>query len=305
MAMNNRGLGRGIQALFDSNAEAGNATFPGPFKMVAIGDVLPNPDQPRKTFNAESIQGLAESIKAHGILQPLLVRAAPEEGRFLLIAGERRLRAARAAGLQEVPVIQRELSDQESLIVTLLENLQREDLNPIEEAKGLEALKNAMGASMEELAATLGHPRSTLSNSLRLLALDPEIQAVIADRRLSTSHAKILAGLDSRQAMLDLKDQIISNDMTTRQAADAVAHWNGHGCFPWEEHAPASSHTDKKAIRKTIDPDIARLGNDLAAALNCRAKVSGNADKGKISLSYETSEQLQALLGRLGLNPAP
>lgn len=306
MAMNNRGLGRGIQALFEGGVNfdsASGTADPSPLKNVAIETVHANPDQPRKSFDATNLQELADSIAQHGILQPLLVRpgAAPDE--WQLLAGERRLRAAKLAGLSEVPVLVRELSDTEALIVTLLENLQREDLNAIDEALGLNALKEAMQATVEELAATLGQPRSTVSNSLRLLNLPSEIQGDIVEKRLTASHAKALAGMGDKDAMLELRNHILGDNMTTRQTLEAIDFWNANGRFEWQKTVSNAPLTENRKPRTA--PALAKLGNALGETLRCKARINGNEQKGRISLNYDSCEQLMDLLTRLGLGSIP
>lgn len=297
MALNNKGLGRGIQALFESGHAASSGGQPdSPLRIVDINTVCANPDQPRKTFSEASLRELAASIEIHGILQPLLVRPASNDT-WQLIAGERRLRAARIAGLTQVPILVRPLSDQDTLIVALLENLQREDLNPIEEAQGLEALKRAANASIEELADMLGQARSTISNTLRLLALDPEIQAEVAKRQLSPSHAKILAGLPA-SASLELYRQIREKGMTIRQTEEAVGFWRENNRFPWQED---SGNPEPASHQKLPDPDLLHIEASISSTLNCRVKLSGNQNRGKISLAYASNAELHALLAKLGL----
>ncbi|MBD5642150.1 MAG: ParB/RepB/Spo0J family partition protein [Desulfovibrio sp.] len=304
MALNHRGLGRGIQALFESGTEIGQQApggEPSPLKSVPLDTIIPNPDQPRKSFDSASLQELADSIANHGILQPLLVRPGASEGMWQLLAGERRLRAAKLAGLREAPVLVRELSDTEALIVTLLENLQREDLNAIDEALGLNALKEAMNASVEELAATLGQPRSTISNSLRLLTLPEQVQNDVIEKRLTASHAKALAGIGSTDAVMELRNRILAENLTTRQTLDAAAFWSEHGRFVWQRENAQPQNQAGKRQAAAPSPELQKLGSALASNLQCRAKISGNENKGKISLSYDSSEQLQALLARLGI----
>lgn len=296
MPLNNRGLGRGIQALFESGQvmPAADAQPDSPLRVVPIESVKPNPDQPRKSFPEASLNELAASISMHGILQPLLVRPSTD-GAWQLIAGERRLRAAQIAGQKQVPILIRPLSDQDTLIVALLENLQREDLNPIEEAQGLDALKQAAKVGVDELADMLGQPRSTISNTLRLLALPQEIRDEVANRRLSTSHAKILAGLPAETA-LELMRKIQDEGMTIRQTEQVLTVWREQGKFPWQACAP-----DRHDKAGRPDPNLMHLEADISTALNCRVKISGNEGKGKISLAYGSAAELANILAKLGL----
>lgn len=309
MAMNNRGLGRGISALLgsgnDSTVSEGGANSP--LTMAAIDAISPNPAQPREHFAEDALEELASSIASHGILQPLLVRPVGGEGRYQLIAGERRLRAARLAGLSEVPVLVRDLDDNEALIVTLLENLQREDLNPIEEAKGLEALKDAMNVSVEQLAETLGQGRSTIAHSLRLLRLEQSIQDDLAAGRISTSHAKALSAMPHGEALQEIRQYIVDNGLTTRETEEAIAYWNEHKQFPWsrKEEEGGQDAPQNKRVPKVIDPDIAKLAHNIGAALNCRTKINGNAERGRISITYESNAQLYELLDKFGMTLMP
>lgn len=297
MAMNNRGLGRGIQALFDGGIQDPPQQAPDtPVTSVPVTAIQPNPAQPRQTFTESSLDDLAQSIREHGILQPLLVRPGSIEGTWQLIAGERRLRAARKAGLAEVPVVCRSLDDHEALIVTLLENLQREDLNPIEEARGIEALKTAMNATIEQLSATLGQGKSTIGHALRLLKLPKTIQEDLENGTLSPSHARAIAGLSGEEAMLELRAHVLKHRLTSRETEELVAAINENGEFPH-----ASDGASPKPARKPRDPQIVRLANDIGAILKCRAKISGTAEKGHIRISYDTNEQLFDLLEKLGL----
>lgn len=302
MALNNRGLGRGIQALFNGNGEGAGEHYDqdSPLNVVPIAAIETNPVQPREFFADDKLDELAASIKAHGILQPLLVRPL-EDGKYQLIAGERRLRAAGRAGLYEVPVIARDLDDREALIVTLLENLQREDLNPIEEAKGLEALRAATDASVEQIAETLGQGRSTIAHALRLLKLDPVLQEDVAERRITPSHAKSLGQLPVGEVLMTARERVLEHDLTSRETEELVSFWNSHGHFSWEDNVPGVVSQIKKRTRKFVDPSISRLANYIGATLNCRAKINGTPEKGRISISYDTNTQLFELLDRLGL----
>lgn len=304
MAINTKGLGRGIQALFEGNDEKVPGQR-GPLLEVAPGSIFPNPVQPRQVFSEERLEELAASIRAHGILQPLLVRPGNSEGTYQLIAGERRLRAAQKVGLPVVPVIVRELTDEDALIVTLLENLQREDLNPIEEARGLEALRTAMQTTVEGLAEALGQPRGTVSNSLRLLKLDPVTQRDVAEGRISSTHAKVLLGLPPGEAISELRKRIIETGMTTRETEAAVSFWNEHQYFPWQDNVPGIVATVKKRNIHAPDENLTKLAKDIGFTLNCRAAINGNQDKGKISIAYDSNEQLFDLLEKLGLTLNP
>lgn len=298
MALNSRGLGRGLDALFasDSRPCAPAQTDDSPYRILSIDILRPDPEQPRRNFDEESLEGLAASIEQYGILQPLIVRRdKDDDGNYIIVAGERRWRAARKAGLKQVPALVRELSYDQAKVASVLENLQRKDLNPIEEARGLEAIRELFRLSVEKLAQKLGLPRSTLSNSLRLLKLDPAIQNDVEENRISVSHAKIIAGLESPEAMLDLRERILAVDLTIRDAIREVNLWNASGHFSWQ------SGGEKARPKENAVPQMLKLNSDLRARFNERAKISGNPEKGKISIPYESAEQLRELLVKLGL----
>lgn len=303
MALNNRGLGRGIDALFEGNGSSSTAlASDSPLQTLSIDAIKPNPEQPRKEFDPQALDDLAQSIKRHGILQPLLVRPTNDSNVYSLVAGERRLKAAKLAGLSQVPAIVRDMDENEALIATLLENLQREDLNPIEEARGLENLRQALNITQEGLAETLGKPRSSVGNTLRLLKLPQPVQKELAEGRLSPSHAKLLLGMGDEQAISSLCSQIVDKHISIRDTEKIINIWNETKCFPWEDIEP--KRTEKKP-RPASDPNILKLANDIAATLHCRAKINGNQEKGRISLVYESNEQLFELLNKLGMTLHP
>lgn len=304
MTNNSRGLGRGLQALFEGNGEAAIAQD-SPLIYADIDSIFPNPVQPRQVFSDESLEELAESIRTHGILQPLLVRPGNSDGTYQLIAGERRLRAAKKAGLAKAPVILRELDDTEAMVLTLLENLQRQDLNPIEEARGMEALRQALGTNTEGLAEALGQPRSSVANALRLLRLDPITQRDVAEGRLTASHAKVLLGIQDSEAQAALRRHIHETGMTVKQAEAAAAFWTEHQRFPWEDNIPGLLAGVRKRGQPIRDDNLVKLGKDIGSTLNCRAKITGSQDKGRISISYDSNEQLFDLLEKLGLSLNP
>ena len=205
------GLGKGLGALMFENAtdELLSET------ELDLNDIVPNRDQPRKTFDEASLEELADSIRRHGVLQPLLVRPIPSGG-YQLVAGERRWRACRMAGLTKVPVVIKELTDTETMEIAIIENLQREDLNPIEEAEGLQALIDKCGYTQEEAAASVGKSRPAIANSLRLLRLPPEVRDMTRSGELSAGHARALLAFDNDAMMLEAAKNIVSNKMTVR-----------------------------------------------------------------------------------------
>ena len=205
------GLGKGLGALMlENNTDSMVST-----STLNINEIIPNKDQPRKTFDEEALQELADSIKQHGVLQPLLVRPLTTGG-YQLVAGERRWRASRIAELKEVPVIIKELSDNEAMEIAIIENLQREDLNPIEEAEGLQALIDKCGYTQEEVAVSVGKSRPAITNSLRLLRLPEEVRSLTKDGFISAGHARALLAFDNQAMMLECAEQIVAKKLTVR-----------------------------------------------------------------------------------------
>ena len=207
------GLGKGLDTIFAENeTEDSNSSV-----MLKISEIEPNRSQPRKDFDENSLSDLAQSISQHGLLQPLLVRPLPIGG-YQIVAGERRYRACRMAGLTEVPVTIRELSDTETMELALIENLQREDLSPIEEALGYKALIDEHGFSQEEVATSVGKSRPAIANSLRILKLPDSVLEYVKQDKISAGHARALLMLDSEEDMLELAELIYKKDLSVRQA---------------------------------------------------------------------------------------
>ena len=273
--------------------------------MLPITVLRPNPDQPRRHFDPESLRELADSIKAQGIIQPLLVRPMADNATYQIVAGERRWRAARLAGLTQVPVFVRALSDKEVMAAALIENLQREDLNPVEEALALQGLREALELTQEELAARLGKSRPAIANALRLLQLSPGAQEDLRAGRLSAGHARCLLGVNDAQAAEALRRRIISHSLTVRDAEEAAAFWRENKYLPWQlengqPEADPQAEAPARASRKSAQ--IRNLQQNLSKTLECKALVSGNERTGKITLAYGSAEELQSLLARLGVS---
>ncbi|MDE5832081.1 MAG: ParB/RepB/Spo0J family partition protein [Desulfovibrio sp.] len=291
MSLQNKGLGRGLDALFKPNIQEGEEDgSEGSPRTLPLRMIEPNPDQPRSVFSEDTLKELAASIQARGILQPIIARPI-EPGRFQIVAGERRWRAAELAGLEEIPVIIREFDDAEAMIVALMENIQREDLNPIDKAAALQSIKDALGVNQEELAERVGLPRGTLSNFLRLLNLPEIAKKEVAEGTISMGHARCLAALPEESLVESLLNRMLEKNLTVREAEEAIGVWRTEGRFPWERD-------DEK---KQKDPEIKRLAKNIGDALNCNARISGTVEKGRISLAYESNEQLFELLEKLGL----
>lgn len=223
MAAKKGGLGRGLDALFaDNSIEEIASTSAVKLKIM---DIEPNRDQPRKIFDEDALAELADSIAKHGVIQPLLVRPMPD-GSYQLVAGERRWRASRMAGLTEVPVVIKELSDDEAMALALIENLQREDLNAIEEAQGIKALMDTLSLTQDEAAERVGKSRPAVANALRLLKLPDSVIALVSDGKLSPGHARSLLGFKDEQDIIETADLIIEKGLTVRDVEKLVKKRN-------------------------------------------------------------------------------
>lgn len=223
MAAKKGGLGRGLDALFTDNSIEEIASTSA--VKLKIMDIEPNRDQPRKIFDEDALAELADSIAKHGVIQPLLVRPMPD-GSYQLVAGERRWRASRMAGLTEVPVVIKELSDDEAMALALIENLQREDLNAIEEAQGIKALMDTLSLTQDEAAERVGKSRPAVANALRLLKLPDSVIALVSDGKLSPGHARALLGFKDEQDIIETADLIIEKGLTVRDVEKLVKKRN-------------------------------------------------------------------------------
>lgn len=289
---NGKSLGRGLDALFQKREQPAQASPEGicPWRMAPLKALAPNPDQPRKVFDEESLKELAASISARGILQPLVVRET-SPGRYQIIAGERRWRAARLAGLEEAPVIVLDLDDREAMLAGLIENIQRESLNPIDHARAIRTLLEALELTHAQLAEKLGVARSVVSNSLRLLDLGPDAQASLLAGEISASHARCLAGLP-KEAASELRARIIEKRLNVRETEAAAALWQAEGRFPWTQARPPAAKADREAMRK--------LSRALENALQWPVKVHGGPESGQISFPYRDIYELNDLLEKFG-----
>jgi len=295
-----RGLGRGLSALLGEEDEdvgaavAGgneNAAHPGPggtTQLIAITDLKPSPFQPRSNFDDEAIDDLAASIRQKGIIQPILVRASSTgETTYEIIAGERRWRAAQRAQLHEVPVLVRDFDDRETAEIALIENLQRQDLSPLEESEGYSRLMSDFSHTQEALAQALGKSRSHIANSLRLLTLPAPIKQMLSDRVLSPGHARALLGADNA---VELATHIVRKGLNVRQTEKLVKTDGG-------KTARQKKSSSTRGIEK--DPDTVALERDLSNMLGLAVNIDFDGAGGKISVRYETLEQLDDILKRL------
>ena len=275
-----QGLGRGLGALIPQRAGA-----PASAIEIPISRIRSNPHQPRKRFDAEALAALTASISANGVIQPVLVAETPDG--YLLVAGERRLRAAQAAGLERIPAVVRQLIDRDQLELALVENLQREDLDPLETAEAYRQLVNRFGFSHDDVANRVGRARSTVVNTLRLLELAPEVQAAIGDGRLSEGHGRALGGI-STEAQARVIDTIVEQDLSVRQTEELVRRLR-------EPRVPP----DKSATARKSDPDLERVEEELRRALGTKVSVARSRRGGRIVIEYYGDEELARLYDRL------
>jgi len=285
-----RGLGRGLSALMaDVTPEtdgAGQQTARRPDVMVPIERIVANANQPRRTFREEDMADLVASVSEKGILQPLIVRSV-DGGQYQIVAGERRWRAAQKAQLHEVPVLVREYSDAEVLEVAIIENIQRADLNAVEEAAGYRALMDTYGHTQERLAEALGKSRSHIANLLRLLNLPADVMEMVRDGKLSAGHARTLVTAEDPSR---IAREIVSKGLSVR-AAEALAKKGGAGSVPVKP---------KVAVEK--DADTAALEGDLSANLGMKVELQHKAggESGQLVIRYRTLDELDTLCAKLG-----
>ena len=245
--------------------------------MIRISEVAPNPLQPRTVFDAERLQELANSIQTHGIIQPILVRK--QAGQYELIAGERRLRAAKLAELEEIPAIVQDYADDRLLEVALIENIQREDLNPLETAQALDRLSREMGLSHEDIATRTGKDRSTITNLIRLLRLPVAVQLLVAERRLSMGHARAILGITSPELQTQVSEKCAAQGLSVRQVERLVKKMN----------EPRESSEELLQ-----DPNIRASVGELEAALGTRVRIVEKSEqRGRIEIEYYSQEELQ------------
>jgi len=282
-----RKLGRGLSALFGEESESDAEAARKPSRTVAIGQIHPGRYQPRRVFDDEKLAGLVESIRDKGILSPLLVRVHPSiQNAYELIAGERRWRAAQKAQLHDVPVIVRDLTDRETLEIALVENLQREDLNALEEAEAYARLTEEFGHTQDELAKAVGKSRSHVANTLRLLGLGEKVRGLLSEGKLSAGHARALLGADRAEA---LADEIVERGLNVRQVEALVQKGRGK----------SGSAKSSAASGEEPDADTLALERELTGSLGLAVKIKTQGSGGDVVISYRTLDQLDHLLKRL------
>lgn len=293
-AVKKGGLGRGLDALFAdvpvkepvvekkpaASKERSTTDDKDRVKYIKIHDIMPNVNQPRKTFNEDKIEELAASIKEHGIIQPIVVRKKSKG--YEIVAGERRWRAAMKAELAQVPCLIRELDDEQNMLIAIIENMQREDLNPIEEAEGLHQMISTFGMTQEQVSKSVGKSRPYITNSLRLLKLPEYIRESIADGKLSAGHGRTLITLTDEEARKNLWSKIMAEGLSVRET---------------EKLAAAEEKPKKKTpLKKKKNPDVARVEEELKAILGTKVNINSKGNKGSIEIEYYTKDDFERLL---------
>lgn len=272
--MKKTGLGRGLDVLLPESNDLNNLV-----SMIAITELDRNPDQPRRDFDEEALQTLADSIREAGVLQPLLV--VEKNGRYRIVAGERRFRAARLAGLSEVPCIVRDFTVQEQMEAALIENIQREDLNPMEEAAAIRQLMDSCGYTQEQAARRLGKSRPAVANMLRLLSLPEDVQALVKENRLSAGHARVLAGLEGAEIQRALAEKTLRESLSVRALEKLAAQ-------------PVPEKKEKPAPRP-LPLELQDMEKKMLETLGLRTSIRGNRKHGKITLQYYNEDELERL----------
>jgi ParB family chromosome partitioning protein len=282
------GLGRGIMALIpednnqkeidEKNIDADKLVF-----YIKSSRLRPNPDQPRKVFNQEKLEELASSIKEHGVIQPLVVK--PEDRGYTIIAGERRWRAAAMAGLKELPVIVKDLPADEVLEIAIIENVQRENLNSMEEAKAYEALMETFNMTQGEIGIRIGKSRTAITNTLRLLKLPPLVQEALSNNLLTAGHARAILALEDAKDQVEFADEIINEKLSVREA---------------ERRLKSRQKTAVTKTPKEMDPHAREVQEGLQQIFNTNVKLKHSGKSGKIEIAYTSMDELDRILSKLG-----
>ena len=291
-APKNRGLGKGLEALF-SNSEIDTQEISVTKKeeseekgisFININEIKPNQNQPRKSFNEEKLEELAASIIENGLIQPVILRKA-DKG-YEIVAGERRWRACRKAGLKEIPCIIREFTDEQNMLIAIIENMQREDLNPIEEAEGLNQMIVNFGMTQEQVSKSVGKSRPYITNALRLLKLPSEIREMLLKNQLSAGHARAIAGIGDTEKQIQLAEYVIREELSVREIEKIIK----------EENASKKKISRKKAEKSA---DVRKVEDDLKQIMGTKVNLNQSGKKGKIEIEYYSRDELERLIEML------
>ncbi|PLX81572.1 MAG: chromosome partitioning protein ParB [Desulfuromonas sp.] len=287
-------LGKGIGALLPAANRPVPSSVPGStYFLCPIEDLKPHGNQPRKTFNDTKMAELIASIREKGVIQPLVVRQVDES--FQIIAGERRWRAAQKAGLKEVPVVIQDVSEDSALEMALIENIQREDLNPIEEAEAYRNLMESFTLSQEEVARRVGRERSTVANMLRLLKLPDDVRNEVVAGNLSMGHARALLGLEENEDIIEACEQVMAKGLSVRECEALVKKIKEFG-------RPEKRGAKEKKKPVPLTPELLHLAEELQRCLGTQVKIQPKGKGGKIEINYFSAEDLERLLEQLGID---
>ncbi|QAT44022.1 ParB/RepB/Spo0J family partition protein [Aminipila luticellarii] len=294
-APKNRGLGRGLEELFSaveinasevSNKNEGNAenldsVNKNSILYLDINEIKPNANQPRKRFDDEKIDELATSIETYGVIQPIVLRKS--EIGYEIVAGERRWRAARKANLKKVPCILKELTEEENMVISIIENMQREDLNPIEEAEALQQMIERFGLSQEQVSKNVGKSRPYITNALRLLKLPFEVRAYVQEGKLTNGHARAIAGIEDETMQVTVADKAVEQGLSVREV-ESLAKSIGE------------PRTKKQSEKRMKSPDVLKVEEELKEVLGTKVCLKHSGNKGKIEIEYYNREDLERLI---------
>ena len=288
----NRGLGKGLEALFGNaeidtkeiSIEPTEDTKAQGIFFVDINNIKPNENQPRKSFDEEKLEELATSIKEHGLIQPVILRKA--EIGYEIVAGERRWRACRKAGLKEIPCIVKELTDEQNMLMAIIENMQREDLNPIEEAEGLNQMIVSFGMTQEQVSKSVGKSRPYITNALRLLKLPEAVKNFVSEGKLTTGHARAIAGIGDPEKQLELAKLVLEKNLSVRELEKLI-----------KENYVQKKKNSRKKIEKSAD--VIRVEEDLKQIMGTKVNLTQKGKKGKIEIEYYNKEDLERLIEML------
>lgn len=285
--MEKKGLGRGLSALIPVSEPAENATVDSELDVAAISA---NPYQPRKHFDDDKFQDLVNSVRVHGVLQPIVVRS-KGNGVYELVAGERRLRAAKTAGLRRIPAVIREMTNEQSLQVALIENIQREDINSIDAAQAYRRLADEFGLSQEDLAFQIGKSRSSVANTMRLLNLPEDVRECIKSGRVSEGHARALLSVDGADSQSSLCKKIISAGLSVREAERLSKEWNRVA-----EGGSVRENVSRETMSARQDPNILEIESHLRQLLGTKVSLIKNKDRGRIEIEFYSDDDLDRIL---------
>ena len=291
-AAKNSGLGRGLEALFNDvqinivGKERVEENIGNSIIFININDIAPNPNQPRKDFKEEKIEELADSIKEHGIIQPIMVRKSANG--YEIVAGERRWRAARKAQLKDIPCIVKELDEHENMIVAIIDNMQREDLNPLEEAKAFQQLGETFKLTQEEISKSVSRSRPYITNALRLLKLPEEIQQLIVDGSITSGHARAIAGMKNRDRQITLARNIVEKGLSVRQVEEMAKKLEE----PREKDREKQKNTQKLKTSK----EIKIIEEEMIKKYGTKVKIVSGKKRGRIEIEYYSKDELERLI---------